>query len=45
MLVLPAGIHKESADDEGVDAAYVYARGHWNAPVLVLPATKVIFFT
>ncbi|KAK9907533.1 hypothetical protein WJX75_005474 [Coccomyxa subellipsoidea] len=42
MLVFPAGIHKTSPDDEGIDAAYVYARGRWNAPVLVLPATKPV---
>lgn len=39
--MLPAGVHKTSADDLGIDAAFVYAREKWNVPVLVLPASKV----
>jgi hypothetical protein len=42
MLVLPAGMHKTSADDQGINAAFVYARGKWNAPVIALPASKVL---
>jgi hypothetical protein len=27
--------------DDGIDAAYVYARGRWKVPVLALPTPKV----
>lgn len=41
MLVAPAGMFKSAEEDPGMDATYVYARGRWKAPVLVLPSTKV----
>ena len=41
MLVVPAGCYKAAPEDDGVNAAYVYARGRWKVPVLALPATKV----
>jgi len=41
MLVAPAGMFKSTEEDRGMDATYVYARGRWKAPVLVLPSTKV----
>ena len=41
MLALPTGLHKAAAEDPGTDCTYVYARGHWNAPVLALPALQV----
>lgn len=40
-LVVPAGFYKATAEDDGIDAAYVYARGRWKAPVLALPTPKV----
>ena len=41
MLTLPTGLHKATAEDLGTDCTYIYARGHWNAPVLALPSLKV----
>ena len=41
MLVVPAGCYKAAPEDDGVNAAYAYARGRWKVPVLALPATKV----
>lgn len=37
LLVVPAGVHKSSAEGRELNTAYVYGRGQWGSPVMHLP--------
>ena len=44
LLVVPAGLQKSEAVNASINVAYIFARGHWSAPLLQLPvAPKVLF--
>lgn len=43
LLVVPAGVRKmPDRPQSPVNVAYVYAKGHWSAPLLQLPVTSKV---
>ena len=41
-LAVPAGQYKAGPSAKPVNTAYIYARGHWAAPVLHLPGQSKV---